>query len=303
MAYTRRYIGGFVDKPTQTTPVDATFLNAVEAALLKLFDTDPAVDGQALQWVAASSKFGPALLLNKNIDPAAAIDKSKLNLAGQIVDADVAGAAAIAGSKLANVPPSKLTGYPADVSKELRGDGSWVTGGMVLLGSLVLGGTATSFDTNSFVSGGTISQAYKNLRVIINARGDVASLGVGCILTVNADTGSNYERELVTFSGSSITGIGQDATTPLNIVAGNDFPAANATAGQFGAMVIDIPNYAGTTGWKSFLANGATHFVASNRISYRSDIVWRSTAAITRLQFATNGGNYIAGSSIFVYAY
>lgn len=102
MAYTRRFAGGFVDKPTLTTPIDSTFLNAVETALLELVSADGTADGQVMSWIAASSKFGPALLLNKNVDPAAAIAKSKLDLSGAngIVNADVATAAAIARSKL-----------------------------------------------------------------------------------------------------------------------------------------------------------------------------------------------------------
>lgn len=102
MAYSKRYAGGFVDLPSTTTPVDSAFLNAVEATLLKLFDTDPTVDGQVPSWISASTKFGPALILNKNVDAAAAIAKSKLDFTGAngIVNADVAGAAAIARSKL-----------------------------------------------------------------------------------------------------------------------------------------------------------------------------------------------------------
>lgn len=100
MAYAKRYAGGFVDKPTLTTGVDAPFLNAVEVALLKLQSVDPSADGQVLQWDNVNSRYGPALLLNKNVDPAAAIDKSKLNLAGQIGNADIAGGAAIVRSKL-----------------------------------------------------------------------------------------------------------------------------------------------------------------------------------------------------------
>jgi len=34
MTYTKRYPGGFVDYPNESTPVDAQFLNAVEAALV-----------------------------------------------------------------------------------------------------------------------------------------------------------------------------------------------------------------------------------------------------------------------------
>jgi len=34
VTYTRRYPGGFVDYPDESTPVDAQFLNGVESALL-----------------------------------------------------------------------------------------------------------------------------------------------------------------------------------------------------------------------------------------------------------------------------
>lgn len=142
-AYAKRYAGGFVDKPTLTTPIDSAFLNAVEAALLQLIGNAPTADGQVMQWVDAQTKYGPALLLNKNIDAAAAIAKSKLDFTGAngIVNADVAGAAAIARSKLdfgaglvnadisaaAALAISKFAGYPADATKVLKGDGSWAT--------------------------------------------------------------------------------------------------------------------------------------------------------------------------------
>ncbi len=100
MAYSARYGGGFVDLPSQTTAVDSQFLNAVELALLTLFDTDPSADGQVLQWIDASSKYGPAKILNKNVDAAAAIAWSKLSTSGAITNADVSSSAAIAKSKL-----------------------------------------------------------------------------------------------------------------------------------------------------------------------------------------------------------
>jgi len=100
MAYAKRFPGGFVDLPSQTTDIDSQFLNAVEGSLLRLDSVDPSADGQVLSWLAANSRYGPALLLNKNIDPNAAIDKSKLNLAGQITNADISGSAPIQRSKL-----------------------------------------------------------------------------------------------------------------------------------------------------------------------------------------------------------
>jgi hypothetical protein len=100
--YTKRFGGGFIDLPSEVTPIDQQFLNAVEAALLQLLGAAPTADGQVAQWDFANTRFGPALLLNKNIDPAAAIAKSKLDFTGAngIVNSDIAGAAAIARSKL-----------------------------------------------------------------------------------------------------------------------------------------------------------------------------------------------------------
>jgi hypothetical protein len=125
MAYTQRYGGGFLDSPSTSTPVDSTFLNAVEAALLKLFAVDTSADGQALLWKLANGRYEPALISNANIDPAAAIAKSKLAALG-IVDADIAGGAAIAASKLAgNIPANKLSGFPNIPAQVFKGDGSW----------------------------------------------------------------------------------------------------------------------------------------------------------------------------------
>lgn len=97
--YAKRYGGGFSDSG-QATPADSQFLNAVETALIRLLGEDPATDEVPI-WDPAISRFKFQKIQNIQIHSAAAIDKSKLNLAGQIVDADISGSAAISKSKLA----------------------------------------------------------------------------------------------------------------------------------------------------------------------------------------------------------
>lgn len=98
--YVKRYPGGFLDLPTQTTPVDSAFLNAVEAALLHLLGEAPAADEVGVWSAAGGGALVYQKITNAQIAAGAAIDKSKL-AALNIVDADVAAGAAIAKSKLA----------------------------------------------------------------------------------------------------------------------------------------------------------------------------------------------------------
>lgn len=135
--YVKRYPGGFLDLPNQTTPVDSAFLNAVETALLHLLGEAPANDEVGVWTGGAGGGLVYQKITNAQIAAGAAIDKSKL-AALNITDADIAAAAGIAKSKLgalniadadiqaaAAIAISKLAGYPADIFKTLRGDGSW----------------------------------------------------------------------------------------------------------------------------------------------------------------------------------
>jgi hypothetical protein len=115
VAFAKRWPTGFTDNDT-AKPCDAQALNAFETALLALYDTAPATDDVA-RW--NGTKYAPGKIANANIATAAAIAYSKLALAGTIVNADIAAAAGLAISKLA--------GYPSDVTKVLKGDGSWGT--------------------------------------------------------------------------------------------------------------------------------------------------------------------------------
>lgn len=88
--------------------VDSAWLNTVEDTLASGFGVTPATNG-ALVWDGA--KFtAAALLKDAQIDPAAAIARSKLNFGSGLVNADIAAAAAIAPSKIGGgYAPNKIT--------------------------------------------------------------------------------------------------------------------------------------------------------------------------------------------------
>lgn len=260
MAYSKRYAGGFVDLPTQTSACDSTFFNAVEAALLKLFDTDPTVDGQVQSWIAASTKFGPALLLNKNIDPAAAIVKSKLDFSGAngIVNADVAGAAAIARSKLnfgsglvdadiaaaAAIVASKIAGYPADATKMLLGNGTWGPGAYTAYVP-----TWTASGTAPAIGNATVIGQYVQVGKLVHAYGSIVfgststfgtgvySLALPVPASVNAIGGGNNSCGSG-YGSHSVSGMFQPTYfirgggTTMGIFYATTYLGAAAQAGQ-----------------------------------------------------------------------
>src|SRR5262245_29312126 len=101
-AYTKRYAAGFVDLPSQTTPIDSQFLNAVENALVRLLGADPTDQGVET-WDAALGRFKTFLLTNAQVAGGAAISRAKLDFGAGLVDADIAPGAAIASSKISGL--------------------------------------------------------------------------------------------------------------------------------------------------------------------------------------------------------
>ena len=102
-AYAKRYAGGFVDLPSQTTAIDSLFLNAVETELLRLLGADPIANGVQV-WDSGLGRFKTIKLTTNELAPTAGITNAQL--AGGIA-------------------PSKLAGFPSSSSYFLAGDGSW----------------------------------------------------------------------------------------------------------------------------------------------------------------------------------
>lgn len=310
MAYSKRYAGGFFDKPNTTTPIDSVFLNAVEAALLKLNGVDPTTDGQVLQWDAANTRFGPALLLNKNIDAGAAIDKSKLNLAGQITDADIAGAAAIAKSKLnlaGGIVDADINAVAAIAFSKIAVGGTsrqFVRGDGTFGSTMELVQTITRATDGTFDFTGIPAVAKASLLIRGQARGTGASFADTMRMLINNDSGANYDYMV---QGNRTAG----ALTRGPQVAGTfaqvaDVAAASQTAGAASTFEIFIPYYSGTTfrkQWKcrSWFKNAAetdgTNYCESN-----GGGEWRSTAAINQITLSgTLAANWLTGSQASLY--
>jgi hypothetical protein len=118
-------------------------------------------------------------------------------------------------------------------------------------------------------------------------------------LQFNGDTGSNYDRQLMSAAATTVSASEALAQTSAAIAncSGNTAPAGASGGGE-----IVFPSYADTTFNKTatsrytYVTGTATGTVLSRQIG----INWRSTAAITSIVL-TASGNFSAGSKFQLY--
>ncbi len=177
---------------------------------------------------------------------------------------------------------------------EMDTAGVLVTPASNLLFETTLTAVAASIDT------GTLSQAYRDLRMVVEARSDTVAQFTNLTVRFNGDTGANYDLARLDSAGGAANSSNTFAQTAIN---GGFLSAASATAGTVGTMALTVPDYTGTA-WQKELhgtgysgGNGATANSFFNGMSGR----WRNAAAITSVQFGLAAGNFVAGTVVRVY--
>lgn len=168
-----------------------------------------------------------------------------------------------------------------------------------LLYETILTSAATIIDT------GTLSQSYRDLRIeIAGLRSDAAASEVASLMRFNSDSGANYDWSRVSNSNATVGGGEGTAVTSIQALTTTVGITGNsATAGASTNLSINIPGYTGTTFWKTcdLLISESIGSGAGNRRITVTGGTWRSTAAITSIQFSLSSGNIMAGCSFRVY--
>lgn len=158
---------------------------------------------------------------------------------------------------------------------------------------VTLGADQASFDSNTIL-GGNIPQTYASLKFSITGRSTSGAGAKYMTLIVNNDGGANYDWErLFAHAG----GIGQDgATSAVQAVIGELTNAADS-AGRPGAVAGELYDYAQTNLWKAVLWQGAMD-ADTTRLTQSGMGVWKSTAAVTRLKWDLQNGDFLAGTRL-----
>jgi hypothetical protein len=160
--------------------------------------------------------------------------------------------------------------------------------GMTKIADRLVGAPTASMD---FMS---IPQTYTDLVLHGVGRVDFAGSAVAAGLRFNGDAGANYDYQMV--YGSASTAYGQQALANT-LTYSAWVPGTGLTTGRCCAFAITIPCYRSTAFWKEVLSK----FGHGGNLGAYTTGTWRSTAAITQIQFIAGGANWIPGSRCILY--
>ena len=146
-------------------------------------------------------------------------------------------------------------------------------------------GSATSSVTFSSISG-----SYTDLFIVINSGSTAAGQDIRC--RFNGDSNSNYSFTYVTGNGSTASSSSAASQTFMPLDYNGYLNNSIQTV-----SIINLMNYSNTTTYKSTISR-------FNTPSYGLDMavgLWRSTSAITSIEFFPSSSTFLAGSTFTLY--
>lgn len=161
--------------------------------------------------------------------------------------------------------------------------------------------TVTLSASTSSVTFAGIPSGYKHLQIRMLAKTDRATYSIDSAkFQLNGDTGSNYAWHRVLGDGSAAAAYAGSSTA---------FMQADGLAAQgsniFGAMIVDVLDYANTSKYKTARMlggedeNGTTY---GGGVIALSSSLWQNTAAINSIKIYPGvGSNFLTYSSFALY--
>jgi hypothetical protein len=168
------------------------------------------------------------------------------------------------------------------------GGGDWIK----VLDHTPVGTSAVTFSTLG---------SYRHLRLMVSGAGDASATFVTINLTVNGDTGANYDWG---FEGiASSTTANASATAADNQIAIGALAAGTAPTSTPGYAEYTFYHYRDTVLHKVVNCDSGVKTAnnANNIFRRAGSGWWRNTAAITSITLTLSSGKFAAGSRISVY--
>jgi hypothetical protein len=151
------------------------------------------------------------------------------------------------------------------------------------LANITLGSAA------AIVTFGSIPATYRDLICIVTAKGSVS---LQSRITLNSDTGSNYNYQRMSGNGSA-----GSAVSAVNQIRGFLSAQSGPTSFDITQISINIMDYSATDKHKTIISRADASALAAEAFVNR----WASTAAVTSVEIRTSTGNWAAGSTFALY--
>jgi hypothetical protein len=149
--------------------------------------------------------------------------------------------------------------------------------------------------TVSFTGLGSFSSTYTDLLVKVSARSDSSTTGIN--IAFNSNT-SSYT--MIRLYGTGSGSLASDAGGGSSYVSNTMIVDSGYTANTFGNGEIYIPNFSSSNN-KSFSVDGVSENNATTALMMFTAGLWSNTDAITSIQLTSNVGNFVSGSSFYLY--
>ena len=149
---------------------------------------------------------------------------------------------------------------------------------------------------SSTISFTSIPATYKHLQIRGIARGSRSDQADGIIAQYNSDTGANYSWHEIQGSGSIAYAVGVANATYMGMQ--DSMPAQTGGASIFGALVIDILDYANTNKYKTQRSLTGNDRNGAGYVNFSSG-GWRNTNAITSIDLKALYGTGFAQYTTF----
>ena len=171
-------------------------------------------------------------------------------------------------------------------------DGRSAVGSMDAISSVSLSSAQSSVEFNN------IPSTYTHLQVRLVARSGSGSSNDSYMnLTFNSDANSNYASHQLFSDGSAS---GSNAFANQTVIYIHRIPGGSTNSSTFGAVILDILDYANTNKYKIVRTLGGWDASGSGRISISSGL-WQSNSAITRIMLTPEAGNFPQYSQFTLY--
>ena len=153
--------------------------------------------------------------------------------------------------------------------------------------------TTTLGSAAATISFTSITSAYTDLVIVVS---NIKSSGSAASFTMqfNSDTASNYSMTRLAGDGSSPTSSRGTSQTQIGLTNGN-----NLSTTVPGMFIINVFSYAGSTN-KTVLSQFSREDPGAGQLNVTVGL-YRSTTAISSIQFATNSPNIAADTTVTLY--